>query len=331
VPATIRDVAREAGVSVTTAHRALTDKNELRPATRARVLDVAERLGYVPNAIARALVSGKTATIGMVVTDNASPVYAGIVKGVEEVANAAGFGLLLCNSADSAAQALRCLTTLQAKNVDGLLLTPVQTDRREIEHLHASGVPFVLLLRHFPDVPSDYVVTDNEHAGWLATTHLLDRGHRRLGHVAGPAHVSSARGRLTGFRRALAERGVEFDADLMHRALFTVAGGYAAAHVILDRDQRPSAIFAANDLQAVGVMKAAAELGLRIPADLALVGGDDIELAEFLQVPLTTFHQPAREIGRRGAELLLARLRGEATAPSEIVLSPALIVRGSSG
>jgi LacI family transcriptional regulator len=331
MPTTIRDVARAAGVSVTAAHRALNDKAELNPDKRARVLAAARQLNYVPSAAARALVLGKTGTIGMVVTDNASPVYAGIVRGVEEVANAAGFGLLLCNSGDSQERAIACLETLRAKQVDGVLITPVQTDRRDVARLQEFEMPFVLLMRHFADLESDYVITDNEAGGYAATSHLLDFGHRRVGHLAGPAFVSSAQGRLAGYRRALAERGIPFDDGLVVHAPFTVAGAYDAAFALLDRPDRPSAVFAANDLQAIGVMKTARAIELKIPDELALVGGDDIEFAEFLEVPLTTFHQPAREIGSLGAEILIEKLRGEREEPRRVVLTPRLIVRRSSG
>jgi LacI family transcriptional regulator len=331
MPATIRDVARLADVSVTAAHRALNGKSELSADKRVRILEAARRLNYVPSAAARALVSGKTKTIGMIATDNASPVYAGIVRGVEEVANAAGFGLLLCNSADSQDRALACLDLLRAKQVDGVLLTPVQTDLRDVQHLQENGTPFVLLLRHFAELATDFVITDNEAGGYVATRHLLELGHRRIGHVAGPAHVSSAQGRLAGYRRALAEHGIAADERLVAHAPFTVNGGFEAALELLARPDRPTAVFAANDLQAVGVLKAARQLDLRVPEELALVGGDDIELAEFLEVPLTTFHQPARAIGARGAEILLGRLEGELGPPERVVLRPELIVRRSSG
>jgi LacI family transcriptional regulator len=288
MPATIRDVARIAGVSVTAAHRALNGKSELKSDKRERVLEAARELNYVPSAAARALVSGKTNTIGMVVTDNSSPVYAGVVRGVEEITNAAGYGLLLCNS-------------------------------------------YVLLMRHFAEIDSDYVITDNETGGYEATAHLLDLGHTRIGHVAGPACVSSAQGRMFGYHRALAECGIPFSEDLIAHAPFTIGGGYDASLRLLDRPDRPSAIFSSNDLQAVGVMKAARELNLKIPDNLALVGGDDIELAEFLEVPLTTFHQPLREIGSLGAEILIERLRGESEEKRQVVLTPQLVVRRSSG
>lgn len=328
---TIRDVAKAAGVSVTTAHRGLNGKGELGAATRDRVLAAARELNYVPSAAARTLVSGKSNTIGMIINDNSSSVYAGIVRGVEQAANAAGFGLLLCNSADEQSKALSCLSLFRRMQVDGILITPVQTDNQDIAYLRGSGIPFVLLLRHFDDPRDDIVVIDNEAGGYAATRHLLDLGHRRIGHVSGPPHVSSARGRRNGYERALAEEGLAVDVSLVRAGPFTVDGGYRAALDILGLPDPPEAIFAANDLLAVGVMKAARELGMSIPGVLALVGGDNIELAEFLETPLTTFHQPALDIGRRGAELLLSRLQGEASPPRRIVLAPELIPRKSAG
>lgn len=328
---TIRDVAKLAGVSVTSAHRGINGKDELGPATRERVLAAARELNYVPSAAARALVSGKSHTIGMVVTDNASPVYAGIVRGVEEVAKAAGFGLLLCNSADDQSQSLACLELLRSKQVDGVLLTPVQSDHLDIDYLRSARIPYVLLLRRFDDATDNFVITNNEAAGFAATRLLLDLGHCRIGHISGPEFVSSAQGRLAGYRKALHEAGLPIDVSLVSSGPYTVMGGYQAALWLLSRDEPPTAIFAANDLQAVGVMKAARQVELVIPNDLALVGGDDIELAEFLEIPLTTFHQPALEIGRSGAEMLLGRLNGEPSESRQIVLTPELIVRKSSG
>lgn len=331
MPVTLLDIARAAGVSVTTASRALNHKGEIAPVKRARILDVAHRLGYVPNASARALVSGRTKTLGVVVNNNASPVYALLLRGVEDVANAAGFGLLFSNSADSQEQALDCLAMLRSKNVDGILLTPVQTDDRDVRRLQHLGLPFVLVLRHFPEIATDYVVVDNAAGATLVTRHLLDLGHRRIAHLAGPAHTSTGRERLAGYRQALGERGVPVRDDLVTHQPYTVDGGYAGARQLLGRPGPPTAIVAATDLQAVGVLKAARELGVRVPDDLALAGGDDIELAEFLEVPLTTFRQPARAIGARGAQLLLARLAGDDQPPQAIVFEPTLVVRRSSG
>lgn len=328
---TIHDVAREAGVSLAAVSRAMNERGEVSPAQRARILEVARRLHYVPSSIAQSLVLGKTKTLGVMVTDNASPIYAEILKGIEGVAVAAGFSVLLCNSANSPERAKQGIEMLTAKRVDAMLLTPVQEDREEIRQLEASGIPFVLLLRHFHDEWTDYVITDNFAAGRVATAHLIDQGHRRIAHIGGPVGVSSAEGRLAGYRRALAEYDIPFDNNLVTHGFFTVVGGTGSAHHVLDRPDPPTAIFAATDLQAVGVLKAARERGLRVPTDLALVGGDDIELAAFLEPPLTTFHQPSREIGARGAEILLEKLSGVATEPQHIVFQSELIIRRSSG
>lgn len=329
--ATIRDVAKASGVSVTAASRALNNKDDLAPETRARILAAAEELNYVPNSVARALVLGRSKTLGVVLNNNASPVYAEVLQGIEQAANAAGFGVLLFNSADSQEQALRGIDTFYAKQVDGILLTPVQSDQRDIQQLQRCGLPYVLVLRHFPGLENDYVIADNEEAGYISTIHLLDLGHRRIGHVSGPEHASTSQGRLQGYRRALAERNIPFDETLVSHSLFTVAGGYEGSFGLLDRPDRPTAVFAATDLLALGVFRAARELGLQIPNDLALTGGDDVEFAEFLEVPLTTFHIPLRDIGGRAAEILLARINGEAQTAQQVVLTPTLVVRRSSG
>ena len=163
------------------------------------------------------------------------------------------------------------------------------------------------------------------------TDHLLQRGHRRIGHVAGPPHMSSSVGRLDGYRQALEACGVPYDESLVCHAAFTMEGGYQAARQLLNRPQRPTAIFAATDMQAVGVLKAAKELGLAVPGDLALAGGDDIELAEYLEVPLTSFRQPSAEIGAEVVAILMSRIAGDRDGFKQVVLKPELIVRRSSG
>lgn len=328
---TIHDVAREAGVSHTTVSRVLNNKGEISAETRTRVRAVAERLNYVPSSVARALVSGTTKTLGLIITNSASPVYSAAVRTIEGAANAAGFGLLLCNSAGSQERALRCLAMLQSKQVDGLVLAPVQSDRRDVAVLQRSGIPFVLLLRHFSDLPTDYVIMDNVEGGYLTTRHLLQMGHRRVAHIAGPVLISSAQGRLAGYRKALAEAGLPYAEDLVRHASFTMDGGYQAALDLLTRASRPTAVFAATDMQAVGVLKAARELHIRVPEDIALAGGDDIDLAEFLEPPLTSFCQPSEEIGQEVVNILLSRINGDRDGFKQVVLKPRLIVRKSSG
>ena len=329
--ATIRDVARVAGVSVSTASRALNDRHDVSAATRARVLAAAERLNYVPSSVARGLISGRSGALGVVITSIASPVYSLCLQGIEAAARAAGYTVLLCSSEDSQESALDCLARLVSNQVEGIILTPVGSDRRDIEWLESRNVPFVQLFRRFPDLDADFVTPDHAEGGRLVTGHLLDLGHIRIGHVGGPAHTESGQGRLAGYHEALSRAGIPADDELIVSAPFTVAGGYVAAGRLLDRADRPTAIFAATDLQAVGVLKAARERRLRVPEDLAVAGGDNIELAEHLQTPLTTFDSSASLVGSRAAEIIIARLNGTWAEPQRIVLGTSLLVRASSG
>lgn len=318
-------------MSVTTVSRALNDKGELAAHQRQRVLAIARRLHYVPSSAARTLVSGRSRTLGVIVNDNTSPVYAQVLAGIEETANARGFGLVFANSANSQEQALRCLDNLIGNHVDGVLLTPVQTDDRDLKRLQRAGVPFVLLLRHFDDLGTDFVAADNVTAGRIATRHLVETGYRRVAFVGGPEHTSTSRLRGQGYREALEAAGLGWDPELEVHAEFSVEGGRAAARRLLALKPRPDAIFASTDLQAVGVLKAARELGVGVPDQLALVGGDDIELSEFLEPPLTTFSQRGREIGALGTQILLDRLDGDRQPVRQVRLEPRLVIRRSCG
>lgn len=335
---TIKDVARLAEVSTAVASRAINGRGEVSEGKRERVLEAALQLGYVPNSMARGLVKGRQTTIGVIVTDNSSPVYAWIVRGIEEVANEQGFSVVLANSADSQDQALRSLDSLIASRVSGVLLVPTQRDRRDLELLRGAGMPFVLLLRHFEDdADTDFVISDNVLGAEEVTRHLLELGHRRIGHVAGPAEVSTAQERVTGFHKALAEAGVAPRPELLAHGPYTIEAGKELGARLMALAEPPTAIFAATDRQAIGVMEAVREKGLSVPGDVAVVGGDDIELAQYLAVPLTTFHQRAREIGREGMNTLLTRMdaiygdREERASYQQVVLQPELVVRESSG
>jgi LacI family transcriptional regulator len=325
-------VAAVAGVSVTVASRAINNKDEISPETRARVLQAAQALRYVPNSVARALILSKTKTVGVVVTDNTIPIYAQLVKGIEQTLTLHGYSLLLCSSSDCQTRAIQCIANLVSKNVDGIILAPTQTDTSDIEIIQHFQLPFVLVFRNFASIDTPFVILDNVKAGYLATRHLVEHGHRRIGHVAGPAHVSSAQGRVEGYRLALHEARLSFEPRLVAEGPYTLAGGYQAALRLLGAAERPSAIFAATDMQALGVVKAAKELGLRIPEDLALVGGDDLEIAEFTAPPLTTFYEPAEEMGSKAAEILLAML-GEPYRRDirQLIFEPRLVIRTSCG
>lgn len=328
---TLRDVAREAGVSLTTASRALNGKGELAAESRANVLEVAKRLHYVPSEVARTLVSGRSNTLGVMFTDITHPVYADLLAGVEEAANRRGMSVLYMNSGDDREVAARCMRTLRSKHVDGVIFTPLFTDSHEgIEELTGLGVPLVAVLRAFPEVPMDYVIADNEQAGYVATKHLIDLGHRRIAHIGGLLGASTTDGRAAGYEKALREAGIKLNPAWSTRGPHTQEEGERVTSALLS-SRPPTAIYASTLRHALGALTAARAVGVRIPEDLALVAGDESDFAQHLEPPLTTVRQPTREMGRQGAELMFARIDGRRRRPKGIVLQPELIVRRSSG
>ena len=326
---TIKDVAREAQVSINTVSRALNDKPDVRPETREIVLEAAERLGYRPNRLARGLRSSQTGVIGTIVADIANPFFSAVVKGMGEEARAAGYSLVLQDTAEVYANEESAIRTLQAEQVDGVLLTPVQSSRESLRMLREANLPFVLVARHFDDSETNCVVADDVDGGRLATAHLLDRGHRRIGFINGPLVNSSARERLAGYRAALQERGLGTDPVLMSDGALTMEDGYEHAGRLLAEAQ-PTALFAFSDYVALGAMKAVQEAGLSIPEDVAVVGYDDIDFSSCLQSPLTTVRVPKREIGRQVVRILIQMLKQPDLAPQVVRLPVELIVRDSS-
>ena len=329
---TIRDVAREAGVSVNTVSRALSNKPDVSSETRARILEVAERLGYRPNRLARGLRSNKTGTIGVIVTDIANPYFGALVKGVEKAAREQDYSIILQDTDEDYEHEKEAIQVMLAERVDGLLITPVQTGTETIEKLKESGLPFVLLGRHFDDLATDYVVTDDVQGGYLATEHLIKLGHTRIAMINGPLHISSAKERFQGYTKALDRYGMELDKSLVCAGAITMEDGYAAAKALLRRSPRPTAIFCYSDFVAFGVMGAIREAGLRIPEDVAVVGYDDVQMSSCLEVSLTTVKIPKVELGKAALELLIELLRdGNNTEhPRGIKLPVELLVRQST-
>ena len=326
---TIKDVAREAQVSINTVSRALNDKPDVRPETREVVLEAASRLGYQPNRLARGLRSNQTGVIGTIVADIANPFFASVVKGMGEEARAAGYSLVLQDTSEVYENEEAAIRTLQAEQVDGVLLTPVQSSQESLRMLREAKLPFVLVARHFGDSETNCVVADDVAGGRLATSHLLDRGHRRIGFINGPLVNSSARERLSGYQSALDERAVGVDRGLITDGALTMEDGYDHTRHLLER-AHPTALFAFSDYVALGAMKAVQEAGLRIPEDIAVVGYDDIDFSSCLQSPLTTVRVPKREIGRQVVRILIQALKQTELAPQVVRLPVELIVRDSS-
>ncbi len=333
--ATMKDIAKKAGVSLTTVSRALNNKSDIGKDTRERILAIAHELNYAPNIHARALASGDSKTLGLIVADSANPFYAKLIRGVEDVCSAHGFGVILCNTNEQPDQEVRAHQMLREKRVDGMLITSIRTGLLPLRELQQENIPFVLLNRYLESFGVDCVLNDNRQGAYEATVHLCGLGHRRIVHLTGAEQISSVRDRLAGYCQALEEYGIPFDPQLVLQCNLRLEGGYQQAKTIIPTiSPRPTAVFAYSDLLAIGVLKALRELGWRVPQDIALVGYDDIEFAPFVDPPLTTVTQLAYEIGQKGTEILLHRIslpEEQVWIPQRIVFQPMLKLRVSSG
>lgn len=325
--ATIKEVAQAAGVSYTTVSHVLNDTRPVSPAARERVLAAAAALHYVPSALARSLRSQTTGTIGMIIPNNTNPYFSEVARGIEDTCYAAGYSVILCNSDDDPAKQRDYLNVLLTKRCDGLIMAALaQTDG---ELLRQRRVPAVFLDRAPEGLEYDVVGIDNLAGGELAGQHLLALGRRRIGCIGGPRELEVSEQRIAGMRRAL---GGAFDDDLCETGDFSSAGGYAAALRLLRRPggQRPDALFCCNDMMAIGALRAAAELGIAVPGELAVVGFDDIDLAQFVHPPLSSVAQGTRALGNITAACLLERIAAPDRPPQRRRIAPVLNVRGSS-
>lgn len=333
MPVTISDIANAVGVSRMTVSRALNHKPRVSAETKARVLKVAEELNYIPNALARSLTMQETKMIGIILPDNVNPYYARLIRGIEETVSASGYTVVLCNTGEQMDKEMKCLRLLKERRPDGLIITPTQKSAKQILALKEENVPFVLINRHFQEMKTDYVLCDNVEGGYLAVTHLIQLGHRRIAHIGGPEEISTARERLIGYKKALQRNGIQFNTELLVRSDLKPESMAELVSRLFMLKQRPTAIFVFNDFLAISVLTVLKERGLRVPDDVAVVGYDDIEVASVLE--LTTISQPKYEIGKQAARMLLERMRDRKTGQSsaevhEVVLQPKLVIRGSS-
>lgn len=329
---TINDVARLADVSTMTVSRVVNRSDYVSAATRARVERAIAELGYMPNALARQLRSKRTKTIALVMADITNPFFTTVARGVEDVAGPRGFGVLFCNTDESETEEVDYVSMLIARQVDGVLLVPTTASSRSLALLRSRNVPVVIVDRRVRSRNVDVVRGDSEAGAYALTRHLIELGHRRIAVLAGRRTVSTSVDRVKGFKRALAEARIEADPQLVRYGGYHQSEGYAMAREVLDLAPAPTAVFAANNFIAVGAMRAIREAGLRVPADLSIVGFDDLPPDWSMDPFLTVVAQPAYTFGQRAAELLLERIHGEAQeAGRELVLPGELIIRRSSG
>jgi LacI family transcriptional regulator len=331
--ATITDVAAEAGVHPSTVSRILTGHagTTIRPATRERVLAAAALLGYRPSAVARGLRLQKTLTLGMLVPDITNPFFSSIIKGAEDAARERGYNLILCNSEDEPAREAACLAALREHEVDGLLIASSQMADDTITGLREEAYPFVLLNRATKGAEDFAVVVDNHAAALGAVRHLAALGHHRVGHIAGPQDTTTGAERYQGYRAGVLACGLADDPALVVEAeAFSMEAGDRALGIMLDGPARPTAVFAANDLIAIGMLQRLRGTGTRVPRDLSIVGFNDIPLAGLLEPALTTVRVPQLEMGVAGAHLLIDRLEGRPIDSVRLTLPTELVIRAST-
>ena len=327
----MRDVAERAGVSITSVSHVINETRPVSDELRQRVLDAMDELGYQPNRLARSLRRGRTRTIGLIIPDSANPFFAEVARGIEDTSFEHDYNVILCNSEGSPAKERMYVDVLTAKQVDGILFVAGEVIPERIEKLLARETPVVVVDREVPGLDIDTVLTDNAKGGYLATRHLVELGHRRIACIAGPSTATPSAARVDGYVEALGEVGLERDNDLICRGDFQYGGGYRMAQELLGLVPQPTAIFACNDLMAVGALRAAAERGLEVPEDLSIVGFDDVQLASYTIPPLTTIAQPKYEIGTTAAEMLLSHIKDSKSEGERRVLPTRLVVRKSTG
>jgi LacI family transcriptional regulator len=327
---TIYDVARLAGVSTATVSRALNGTGQIAASTRAAVEAAVEQLGYRPNTIARSLVTKTTQTIAFLLPDITNPFYASLVSGIQQLALERDYTMLLCTTEGDPEREEQYLNLLRAKQVDGALVDGLVLPADRIARLVDEGFPIVCLDRDIDSTSIPLVQVDNRLGGRIATEHLTSLGHRSIAHVSGAEGLRISDERVAGYRSALAAAGVVDDPRFVARGHFTVEGGYEATQLLLDSELALTAVFAGNDLSAIGAINAIVERGLRVPDDVSVVGFDDLRLSAFTTPPLTTVHQPAVEIAQRAMEILIQLSRGRRGDTMRHLLEPRLVVRKST-
>lgn len=306
----IKDIARLARVSHSTVSRALHGSQEVSPETAARIRKIAEKAGYRASAAARSLVSGRSSTIGVVVTNIADPFVAGVVGGIEDLAEKHGYSVFLANSNAEPEREVRVVRSFEERRVDGIIVTSSRVGALYVPLMERMHVPIVLLNNQHPSEFVHSVLIDNVEASFQATQHLIQLGHRRIAYIGDRFGHQSDTERRTGYRRALKDAGIEVASELVAHGDGQPEGGAQAMAQLLALRNRPTAVFCYNDMSALGAMRKIRASGLRVPGDLSVVGFDDLYISQYLEPPLTTVRQPMRQMGRMAMDTLLHIFEG---------------------
>lgn len=337
---TISDVAEKAGVSTGTVSAVINQRPTVRDATRTHVLRTIDDLGYLPSASARRLGSRRNGDdasppgVGIVIKEIDNPFYAEVVKGASTELNARGFVPFVCTSEGDFQREGLAIDSLRGRDLSGVIVAPVLDADADLSHLfllRRSGFPFVLL-ETVLGLPTNVVSVDNVAAAQQAVRYLIEQGHERIAHFAGPEYTRHSLDRRLGFEKAFSQSPLRFSEDAVVPSGSRFEDGYDAGHrVFAEREDRPTAVACFNDLVALGLIRALADLGLRVPQDVSVVGFDDVPVATQTTTPLTTVQVPKREMGTRAVRIILDQIEAPDTDPVSVVLDAALVVRATTG
>jgi LacI family transcriptional regulator/LacI family repressor for deo operon, udp, cdd, tsx, nupC, and nupG len=324
------EVARRARVSISTVSRTINNTGRISLETQEHVRRVMRELGYKPNRVARRLrAGGKCHLLGLIIPNIQNPFFADLARGVEDVAFRNNYAVLLCNYDEDPAKERFYLDVMEQESVDGIILPPIHERDPAVLRAVQHGLPIVCVDRALADAAIDKVEIDNRLGATEAVAHLIAKGHRRIGMISGPADSSTGRERLVGYRDALAAAAIEAAPELIRYGDYKQESGRSLALDLLTIAAPPTALFVSNNLMTIGALEAIAARQLRIPQDIGLVCFDDLPLAAVFNPPLTVVRQPAYEVGRAAAELLLKRMEDPRRPATSLKLSPELVVRGS--
>ncbi|MBD1576721.1 MULTISPECIES: substrate-binding domain-containing protein [Vibrio] len=328
--ATIKDVARIAGVSTTTVSHVINKTRFVAEATQERVMAAVDELNYAPSAVARSLKCNTTSTIGMLVTQSTNPFFAEVVEGVESYCYRQGYTLILCNTGGLVEKQRDYVRMLAGKRVDGLLVmcSDLDEDLQKMLDGHPD-IPKVVMDWGPETSKADKIVDNSEEGGYLATRYLLDHGHTDIACLSGHFEKAACKERIAGCKRAMAEKGLTIPDEWLLEGNFECDTAVIAADKILAMDKKPSAVFCFNDIMALGLMSRLQEKDLRVPEDISVIGYDNIDLSPYFSPPLTTIHQPKRRLGKTAIEILLERIKDKAHAKQVFEMVPEIIERST--
>jgi LacI family transcriptional regulator len=328
---TIKDIAKEANVSVTTVSRVLNGKPDVSEETKNKIQRIIRIMGYQPNGIARGLVLQKTYTIGLIIPDISNPFFPEVARGIEDKAKETGYSVIFCNTDNHSEWERDSINLLKSKQVDGIILSLSMANSGILKQLEKEGFPVVQIDRLVSDSNYPAVIVDNVLSAFNAVNYLIKQGHTRIAHLTGALSTRTGQDRLEGYKKALLENGIGFNEKWILEGDYSKEAGYLQAKCLLKQADRPTALFAANDLMAIGAYEAIYDQGLSIPDEISIVGHDDIDIASLVRPGLTTMRQPKYKIGQRAAQILINMVeKSEILTGKKVILQTELVERNSS-